>query len=216
MGFPGGKTKTIAVDLSHAFLTDDYRLRIKTTMELRWDAAFFTVDEVPAEYRQTEIPIQHARLFYRGFSKRIDRPHHAPETYDFHDVDRNPHWPPMDGRFTRYGDITELLQSDDDRLVVLGAGDTMTLRFGVPQRPLPAGWKRDFFIRNVGWDKDADLNTVAGQTSEPLPFLKMRAYPVPPDVPTPHSQHYRDYLRTYQTRRQLAAPFWRGLGGVHP
>src|SRR5258708_181529 len=36
MGFPGGRTKTIAVDLSDVFLTDDYRLRIVTNMEFCW------------------------------------------------------------------------------------------------------------------------------------------------------------------------------------
>jgi hypothetical protein len=53
MGFPGGKPKTIAVDLSRAFLTKDYRLRIATNFELYWDEIFFTVDEPQAEVRQT-------------------------------------------------------------------------------------------------------------------------------------------------------------------
>ncbi|MFQ5731142.1 MAG: hypothetical protein ACE5KM_04205, partial [Planctomycetaceae bacterium] len=211
MGFPGGKTKTIAVDLSKAFLTDDYRLRIKTTMELRWDAAFFTVDEGPSPYPMKEVPLKAARLFYRGFSRRIDRPHRAPETYDFHTVDKTPHWPPMDGRFTRYGDVTPLVRGDDDILVVMGAGDTLTLRFAVPEKPLPAGWKRDFFIRNVGWDKDADLNTVLGQTTGPLPFRGMTGYPFPPGDSPPNSRDYQRYLRRYQTRKLPARRFWRSI-----
>lgn len=216
MGFPGGKTKTIVVDLSRAFLTDDYRLRIRTTMELRWDAVFFTVDEEPAPYRMTELPLLSAQLSYRGFSKRTERPHHAPETYDFHNADRVPRWPPMAGRFTRYGDVTELVRDDDHRLVVMGAGDTMALSFRQSPRqplnpPLPAGWKRDFFIRNVGWDKDADLNTVLGQTVEPLPFRGMKRYPFAPDDVRPNSREFRDYLRRYQTRRQPAAHFWHAI-----
>jgi FG-GAP-like repeat len=213
MGFPGGKTKTIAVDLTNAFLTDDYRVRIKTTMEFRWDAAFFTVDEEPAEVRTTEIPLQRADLFYRGFSQRIYRPFNAPETYDHSQTDPAPHWPPMDGRFTRYGDVTGLLRGDDDRLVVMGAGDAMTLRFKVPAKPLPSGWKRDFFLRNVGWDKDADLNTVLGASSEPLPFRAMKSYPFGPVERVPDSPVYREYLRKYQTRRQPAWRFWRGMSG---
>ncbi len=51
MGFPGGKTKTIAVDLTDQFLTNDYRVRIETNMEFYWDQAFFTVDESPAELK---------------------------------------------------------------------------------------------------------------------------------------------------------------------
>eukprot|EP00913_Durusdinium_trenchii_P013410 g12591.t1 len=199
MGFPGGKTKTIAVDLSKAFLADDYRLQIRTTMELRWDAVFFTIDEEPAQYRMTELPLKHARLYYRGFSRRIEQPHHAPETYDFQTTDPVPHWPPMLGRFTRFGDVTDLVRRDDDRLVVMGAGDTMTLRFARdPAKPLdpplPPGWKRDFFIRNVGWDKDADLNTVLGQTVEPLPYRAMSRYPFAPRDTPPDSKAYRKKL----------------------
>lgn len=46
IGFPGGKTKTIAVDLSHALasqisnLKSAFRLRIVTSMELYWDEMF--------------------------------------------------------------------------------------------------------------------------------------------------------------------------------
>lgn len=208
-GFPGGKTKTIAIDLSKAFLTNDYRVQLRTSMELRWDAAFFTVDEEPAETRVQPMKLADARLFYRGYSKRIERRHNAPEMYDHTTVDTNPHWPPMEGRFTRYGDVTVLLRTDDDRLVVMGAGDAMTLRFRMPKNPPPPGWKRDFIIRNVGWDKDADLNTVLGQSSDPLPFRNMRGYPFEPDERRPDSREYREYLRTYQTRRQRAEHFWR-------
>src|SRR5260370_7544302 len=37
----------------------------------------------------------------------------------------------------------------------------------------PAGWVRDWIVILDGWDKDADKNTVAGQTVEPLPFHGM-------------------------------------------
>ena len=45
---------------------------------------------------------------------------------------------------------------------------------------LPTGWKREFILHNVGWDKDADLNTLAGDGSLPLPFKSMHSYPPPP------------------------------------
>ena len=208
-GFPGGKTKTIALDLSKVFLADDYRVRIKTTMEFRWDAAFFTVDDPPVKFTKRELRLKQADLFYRGFSKRTAGRHNGPESYDADRVDESPHWPPMEGRFTRYGEVTELLTSQDDRLVVMGAGDAMTLRFAVPQEPPPPGWTRDYVLYSVGWDKDADLNTVLGQTAEPLPRVGMKRYPFAPNDPPPDTPAYRQFLRKYQTRKQPAARFWR-------
>jgi hypothetical protein len=115
----------------------------------------------------------------------------------------------MQGKFTRYGDVLELLTKQDDRLAVIGSGDEITLTFSPPDTPLPSGWKRDFIMHNVGWDKDADLHTLYGQTVEPLPFNAMSGYPYPADEVPPETVEYRSYLKQYQTREQRHAQFWR-------
>ncbi len=211
MGFPGGKTKTIAVDLSHAFLTNDYRLRIQTTGEFYWDEVFFTVDEPAVEVRQIPLTLQSADLAYRGFSRELPRKETAPRLYDYADVKRTPNWPPMRGRFTRYGAVHELLSEADDQMAILGSGDAITVRFAVPDEPVPEGWKRDFILHSIGYDKDADLNTIYGQTVEPLPFRAMQSYPYGPEEPAPDSPAYHEYLRRYQTREADPNAFWRYL-----
>ncbi|HVW02128.1 MAG TPA: FG-GAP-like repeat-containing protein, partial [Planctomycetaceae bacterium] len=125
MGFPGGKTKTIAVDLTGVFAPGDYRLRIQTTQELYWDAAFFTVDEQPADVKLTHLAPQAVDLHYRGFSEPFPKRPNAPEIYDYAQVRTAPKWPPMAGKFTRYGNVTELLAATDDKLVVIAAGDEL-------------------------------------------------------------------------------------------
>lgn len=209
MGFPGGKTKTIAVDLSDVFLTDDYRVRIATNMEIYWDDAFITVDEEPAEVRQTPLRLVAADLHYRGFSLRTADAEHGPEHYDYDRPSTATKWPAMGGCFTRYGDVRELLTAGDGMLAVLGAGDEVSLRFTVPDEPLPAGWKRDFVLYNVGWDKDCDLNTIYGETVEPLPFATADGYTYDAAVYAHDRAMYERYLRTYQNRRQDRAAFWR-------
>jgi hypothetical protein len=208
-GIPGGRTKTIAVDLTGAFLTNDYRLRITTNLEFFWDAAFFTVDEEPAPLQITRLPVSSGDLHYRGFSAILPRAGYAPDGYDYNRVSTAPKWAPMTGLFTRYGDVTELLQADDDLQVVFGSGDELTVAFEVPENGPPPGWKRDFLLHNVGWDKDNDLNIVTGQEVEPLPFQGMSGYPYRADEQFPDTERHRDYLRKYQKRRQQPVSFWR-------
>ncbi|REJ72454.1 MAG: hypothetical protein DWQ34_00425 [Planctomycetota bacterium] len=199
MGFPGGKTKTIAVDLSGIFPAEDYRLRIATSMQLYWDHIFFTVGEEQAEYRETDLELVSADLHFRGVSDRIFHPRNGPERYNYDRVTPIPRYAPMHGAFTRFGDVRELLTTADDLLVVLGCGDEMTLEFEVPAEPLPAGWTRDFIIHSIGWDKDANLHTIYGQTVEPMPYRNMSSYPYEPES-FPDIPGYEAYLREYQTR----------------
>ncbi len=220
IGFPGGKTKTIAVDVSQVVAesrepkaesrkSQPLRLRIATSMELYWDEMFFTVDESPLEHTLTPLPLLSADLQFRGFSTRLPNPEFGPERYDASQITKETQWLPMGGKFTRFGDVTELLADSDDRLAILGAGDAMTIRFRADQAPpLPPGWKRDFIIHNVGYDKDADLNTVYGQYVEPLPFRAMRGYPDPTGAQFPDLPIHREDRRRFQTREQSRRAFW--------
>ena len=210
MGFPGGKTKTIAVDLSDAFLTDDYRVRIVTSMEIYWNAAFFSLNEEPVEMKQTTLPLTSGNAFYRGFSKRLPHPQFGPENYDHNSISMDMKWPPMQGYFTRFGDVTELMQVKDDCSVVLGAGDAIDVTFKADDGP-PKGWKRDFILHCTGWDKDADLNTLFGQTVEPLPFRAMRGYPDSEGAAFPTTPKHQDYRLEFQTRQQPRAKFWTAI-----
>ena len=210
IGFPGGKTKTIAVELpSELFEDGDSRLRLATSMELYWDEIFFTVDEPAADTREQALPLLAADLRQRGVSAVVEHPQLGPERYDYSQVRTAPAWPPMRGYFTRYGDVTELIVDADDRIVVLGSGDELLVRFATPPEPPPEGWTRDFVLHNVGWDKDADLHTVYGQTVEPLPFRRMSRYPYEPGESFPQSRLVEEYLRAYQTREYSPRRFGR-------
>lgn len=214
MGFPGGKTKSIAVDVSGLFANGDYRLRIGTTMEVYWDAVWFTADDVPGEFRETALELVAADLHFRGISRHTWGPDNQPETYHYDHVDPHVPWPPMQGAFTRYGDVAPLLAATDDRMIVMGAGDELTLEFAAPASSLPDGWARDFVIYNVGWDKDADLNTVYGQSTEPLPFREMTDYALRDGEARPVDAAYAEYLQTYQQRSAQRGQFWSELRGL--
>ena len=213
MGFPGGKTKTIAVDLSDVFASVDHRLRIVSTMELHWDAAFFTVDDQPVEMRQTELTLTRAELVDRGGVSFHSWPAsgNGPDQFDYHNLVPGEQWPAMSGNFTRFGDVKSLLIERDDKLVVSGSGDEIQLSFKEPAEALPAGWVRDFVLYTVGWDKDADLNTVYGDTVEPLPFGAMTVYAHRDGEARPLDAEYVKYLRDYQTRQRNPTRYWKSV-----
>jgi hypothetical protein len=206
VGFPSGKTKAMVVDISDIFAGSDYRFRIRSSMELYWDHAFFTVDEENADTMTQPCPLLATDLHFRGFSRRtyddnaLFRNGRAPEGYDYSAVTTTPRWPTMFGRFTRYGEATPLLADHDDRMVVMGPGDELTIEFAAPTEPVPDGWERDFVLTNIGYDKDADLNTIYGQSSEPFPFRAMSRYPFSPDDQVPDSTEHRRYVDEWQTR----------------
>lgn len=213
MGFPGGKTKTIAVDVSNCFAGNDHRLRIISTMEIFWDTAFFTVDDAPVEYRQTELTMSRAELVDRGgvsFRWWLASGN-GPDQFDYQNLVKGEAWPAMSGNFTRFGDVLPLLTARDDQLVVSGSGDEIQLAFTQPETPLPSGWVRDFVLYSVGWDKDADLNTVYGDTVEPLPYESMSVYAHRDGESRPLDPQYVRYLQEFQTRQRNPLTFWKSV-----
>ncbi len=174
MGYPAGKTKTMPVDLSGVLVRDDPRVRIRTNLAISWDRIFYTVDEEPAPLRTTRAPLLSASLFFRGFSRMTRESPGGPQVFLHDDVETAPRWADMAGLYTRLGDVRDLLGAADDRYVVMKGGDAVRLEFDAARLPpVPSGWVRDYVLVLDGWDKDADKNTVAGQTVEPLPFHGM-------------------------------------------
>jgi len=108
---------------------------------------------------------------------------------------------PIEGRFTRFGDVLPLLRAPDDMYVIMGPGDEATLQFDASSAAsLPHGWTRDFLLYTDGWIKDSDLNTAFGTTVEPLPFHAIQAYPGAAADVYPGDTAHQHYLREYDTR----------------
>jgi hypothetical protein len=62
-------------------------------------------------------------------------------------------------------------------------------------------------LHSVGWDKDAALNTLEGQSSLPLPSSKYQQYP--PGIEDREEENRIDRMhRESLTREQSAKSFW--------
>ncbi len=203
MGMPAGKPKTIAVPLH--FISQSRKLRIVTSLCVYWDEIFLSETAAPAEARQQEVPIVSADLHFRGFSESVIDPlRKQPDTFLYKTVEATSYWNPTPGLYTRYGDVRELTENVDDRLIIMGSGDELLLKFDASHlAPLPEGWTRDFLLKVDGWAKDRDPNTAFSQSVEPLPFHGMTRYPYPATEHFPDDEAHSQYRRDYNTRPAL-------------
>lgn len=201
MGMPSGKTKTIAVDLSGKFLSPSREIRIVSNLCVFWDEIFLGVEARKPEIRLTELRLDVADLAFHGFSRvRVHPERRQPEHFEYLPASLTSAWNPTPGLYTKYGDVRALLQTADDRFVIMGSGDEIRLRFKAGGLQLPAGWTRDFLLRVEGWAKDSDPNTAYSQTVEPLPFHGMSQYPYAARERYPDDSGHAEYREQYNTR----------------
>jgi Tfp pilus assembly protein PilF len=213
LGFPAGKMKTVALDLTGVFRPGAPRkLRLRTNLEIYWDELAWA----PAAADQNRIerlPLSSAELRYRGFSEVHAANESSPELPDYNKIaSTGAMWRDLEGYVTRFGDVRELLEKVDGRIVIANAGDELALRFRAPAPP-PAGWKRDYIMIGDGWIKDGDFNSVYSKTVLPLPYHGMKNYDAPPraleDDPA-YRSHPGDWV-SFHTRYVTPEPFERAL-----
>ncbi len=207
---PRGDRKAVVVDLSEVqWQSGRYRLRLYTGTHQRGTTMWY-VDRVrlstaePVQSRSYALLATSAELDFRG----------APSMHGAHDPTR-PRLSTPDGQgalpqshqtwgsFTRYGDVSELLASADDRAAIMRQGDAVELLFeGI--EPVSASQARTLvfctellFKRRVGLDKQSSVHTANVGL---LPFRGMSRYPYPPRERYPSSEKHRSYRKQYNTR----------------
>jgi len=175
VGAPAGKTKTILVDLEGKLPAGTRRLRLTGAFEIHWDRIALMEKKPNAPTKITFVSPSEADLHFRGFSAIQNLPPDWPLTPEYEKVSTNSYWTITPGGWcTRYGDVSELIATRDEGLVLLNGGDELTLKFAASSLPSkPAGTVREFFLYVDGWDKDSDFHVAAGTQVEPLPFHGM-------------------------------------------
>ena len=213
-GFPAGLPRMITVDVSGKLCGPNCVLRLRTNLHVYWDQVFASPlpDRVKAEslanrHKETTRNLRitclnpvDATLEARGCPKEFSPDGKLPTLYDY---DRRDSFPVarMSGRLTRLGPVTELLTELDDRFVIFGPGEEVSVSFNALALPeLPKGWKRSFVLRTWGYCKDASPFTETSETIEPLPFRGMKNYPYGPEEQYPRDAKHDEYQRQYNTR----------------
>lgn len=197
VGIPVGRPQTVVVDLTGRVPKTSVRLRVRTNMRIYWDRILLA--EVADEpVRTARLDLQRADLRWRGYSAEVWPDGREPFSYDYSRVLLTAPWKLMPGRYTREGDVRELLTVTDDLFVVSRPGDEVALSFaGLP--PPPAGWTRTFLLHADGYSKEMDPNSASPDVAAPLPYHGMKSYPEDA-LSRPLTPAQRAYAERYNTR----------------
>jgi len=203
LGFPAGRKKICLFDITNVFRPGaPHKVRLRTNLEVYWDSIEWARGLPDTPIRVTHLAPSVANLHYRGYSVIHQANNSSPEIPDYnHLTSTTQIWRDLEGYYTRYGDVRELLSRIDDRYVIMNAGDEMSLHFQAPSAP-PAGWVRDYIIAGDGWIKDGDYNSTYSRTVLPLPHHDRTIYDTPPgklEDEWVYKHHLEDW-QTYQTR----------------
>ncbi|HEY3044276.1 MAG TPA: CRTAC1 family protein, partial [Vicinamibacterales bacterium] len=154
IGIPVGRPQTIVVDLAGHLRPGEHEVRIVTNMRIYWDRILVATSAPVNTFPIVRIDPQVATLGSRGFSAVVQPDGKEPESYDYERVSAASPWKGMPGRYTREGDVRELLARSDDMFAIAKPGDEIALSFDAAAAgPLPDGWTRTFLLMADGFSK---------------------------------------------------------------
>jgi Tfp pilus assembly protein PilF len=214
LGFPAGKMKTVTLDLNGIFRPGAPRkLRLRSNMEIYWDKLEWAEALPESTLKTQRIDLKSAELLWRGFSEFTQANETSPELPDYNRlIATSPKWRDLIGFYTRHGEVRDLLEKVDGRMLIVNAGDEIRLKFAALPPP-DAGMTRDYVMIGDGWIKDGDLNSTFSKTVAPLPYRGIKDYEKAPgrleDEPA-YKQHPQDW-QTYHTRYVKPEYFQRAL-----
>jgi hypothetical protein len=198
IGFPVGRPQTIPVNLAGKFLSSNREVRILTNMRIYWDQ-ILVGDAVSAPLRVTRLDAAAADLRWRGLSAEVTPDGREPYGYDYQRVSSVSPWKVMAGRYTREGDVRELLQRIDDMFVISLPGDEVALTFEALPQAGPR-WRRTFLLFSQGYSKEMNPRSASPDTVAPLPFRGMSGYPYSAGERYPGTKAHLEYQERYNTR----------------
>ena len=199
IGFPVGRPQTVVLNLSGRLLSSARQVRILTNMRIYWDQ-ILVADRSPASgVTIARLDAASAVLRERGMSQEVTPDGREPFAYDYERVSASHPWKTMVGRYTRAGDVRELLGEVDDLFVVSKPGDEVALSFpALP--PARAGRARTFLLYADGYSKEMNPRSAIPDAVEPLPFRAMSGYPYGAGDAYPRTTKHREYQDRYNTR----------------
>lgn len=189
---PGEFQRPYVVDVSHIWRSDSRKVRLVFLLKTYLDSIKVdTTADVPLQ--PVALTMESADLRPHGFDTRTT----TDELYEYSYGTPTGQAAYFPGAYTRFGDVTPLLQGIDDKFAVFGGGDELALRFA-PGPDAPAGTERRYVACTNGYYKD--MKSLAARTVDPLPFAAMSNFPYGPDEHYPDDADHQQYLADWNTR----------------
>ena len=215
LGIPAGRLKTVVFDLTGIFRTGaPRRLRLRTSMEVYWDRLAWAAGLPNEQVKTQRLSLSEAELRYRGFSLVTQDGPSSPELAHYDSLAGTvQRWRNLEGYYTRYGGVRDLLEKIDDRIVIVNSGDELRMRFAAVPPPA-AGWMRDYVFIGDGWMKEGDYNFQFSSTVLPLPYHAMKDYTAPPTSLEQdrayrlHPSDWQEFHTRYVTPERFARTLW--------
>ncbi|MET0553996.1 MAG: FG-GAP-like repeat-containing protein, partial [Vicinamibacteria bacterium] len=134
IGIPVGRPQTVLVDLTGVWKGPSRRVRLSGSMRVLWNQIRVAA---LADEPQPPVVLEAARadLRERGFSAEVSSDGREPYGYDYARVSLVSPWKAFPGRYTRTGDVRELLTQADDAFVTSKPGDEIALSFDASALP---------------------------------------------------------------------------------
>jgi hypothetical protein len=200
IGIPVGRPQTVALDLAGLWQGPSREVRLVTNMRIYWDEIRVAARREAVETRVSVLEPLRAELRWRGYSAQASPDGREPWLYDYARVSWDAPWKVFPGRYTREGDVRELLEPGDDVFVFSRPGDELALSFDAAQARVPEGWSHTFLLYSDGYSKEMDLNSSTPDEMGPLPFHAMSGYPSGADESFPTTPAHRAYVEEWLTR----------------
>jgi len=194
-----GYFKRSVVDLSNLFVGNVFRVRLRTLYFTAYDYIAVDTDQSMSAYsiHSTLHPMRSAVLSHHGQNSFVSLGYGigVMEYVNGEEPNRDPYLP---GNYTRFGDVTSLLNVTDDVYVLFGTGDEVKVTFDALDTTVPSGKVRKFVVAsndfyNPGGTAVRSIPPVVGL----YPYRSMPSYPY--NTSRNHYPH-EAYKKIYNTR----------------
>jgi hypothetical protein len=108
----------------------------------------------------------------------------------------------MYGNFTRYGDITPLINETDNKFAILRSGDEVQLEFADTQKDENVD-RHIFLEADIMYTIKYSINGFVRDSINPMPFHGMSKYPYNSSESYPYTEDNLNYISEYNTREYI-------------